>query len=145
MAFEDGLLWLLAVDTADNPSTPTWSTLPQQRSVTFTPSHTDADGTTKDSLGWEDSRTVRRALAFDAAGLWADNDPALEFLLDTKFFGALATDIDEPVGVRLTTAIGDTYIGQTTLEEFPIEAPEGELVSWSATFKFRGVPTVLRV
>jgi len=142
MAVETGLSWLFYVDTADDPSSPTWAKLPQQRGGNLNFSKTDVDATNKDNSGWEDSVSTRRGWSASCDGVYENDDAAIQYLIDTNQLAASTTDYD--VYLKLVDKAGDTYIGSATMDSIELDCPEGDLVSYSISFTGRGALTLTR-
>ena len=140
MAGVTGLTWLFAVDVDDTGSED-WQDLPQQRGGSLSFSKSDVDATNKDNAGYEDSITTRRGWSFSVDGVWEDNNSGLNYLVDTNQLGS---DTDAPVRIKLTNSAGDTYIGSATMDSYELDAPESDLVSYSASFTGRGALVLTR-
>jgi len=135
MAVETGLNWRVAIDVAESDGTPSWVTMPQEVGGTIAFSKSSLDATNKDNSGDEDEVSNRRGWTVSIDGHNADNNSAIEYLIDTNQLHA--TDIDTPVHLRLTNAAGDTFIGWATMESFEYDFGESSLVTFSASFKGR--------
>ena len=142
MAVETGLTWLFYVDTADDPSSPTWAKLPQQRGGNLNFSKTDVDSTNKDNAGFEDSISTRRGWSASCDGVYENDDAAIQYLIDTNQLDGAITNF--PVYVKLVDAAGDVYTGSTTLDSIELDCPEGDLVSYSLSFTGRGALALTR-
>jgi len=142
MAVETGLSWLFYVDTADDPSSPTWAKLPQQRGGNLSFSKEDVDSTNKDNSGWIDSVSTRRGWTASCDGVYENDDAAIQYLIDTNQLAASTTNYD--VYIKLVDKAGDTYTGSATMDSIELECPEGDLVSYSLSFTGRGALTLTR-
>jgi len=142
MAVETGLSWLFYVDTADDPSGPTWAKLPQQRGGNLNFAKTDVDSTNKDNSGWEDSVSTRRGWSATVDGVYENDDAALQYLIDTNQLSGGVTDY--PVYIKMVDAAGDVYTGSTCMDSIELDAPEADLVSYSISFTGRGALSLAR-
>jgi len=141
MAIETGLSWKVWLDTNENPSSPSWDDLPQQKGGTLEFSTTDADATNKDNSGWADSITTSRSWTVTCDGLADPDDTCYLYLVDTVGFGATT---DHRVNLKMENADGDTYIGWAKVDNFSISFGYDEVVNYSVSFSGRGEPTSTR-
>ena len=138
MAIQTGNLWLVAVDTADTPATPTYTSLPQQTAGSMSFSTSRADGTNKSNSGWSNGITVSRSWSVSGGGMSDENDTALLFLIDTIAFGA---NTDHAFMSRVTNEDGDTYIGLVELTALDWDFSGDSIVAYTFTILNRGAPS----
>lgn len=141
MAITTGLEWLIAVDTNENPASPSWATLSQQQTGELTWSGSDADATNKDNAGWADSITTSRTWGGSATCLSDPGDTAYLYLVDTVAFG---TTTDHSIYVRCINHDGDTVIGKAKIDNLSESFGYDEVVNYSVSFTGRTAPTVTR-
>lgn len=141
MAAQTGLKWKVSVDINENPASPDYREITQQRGGSLELTHTSVDITNKDDSGWENEKSTRKGWTVDVDGITDENNAAITYLYG-NFTG---TTTGKDVHVQLKNEDGDTYRGKATLSNFSVDYPESDVVSYAASFKGRGALTITRV
>jgi predicted secreted protein len=134
--------FLLYVDTNSvgatppDPSTRLFVLVSGQKSLTNPQSLATADATDKDSDNWEESVATNRSSEKTVEGVREEGDPGQEALKTANSQRNLAY-------FKIVSAAGDAWQFQGFVTEWSEEAPQDDVVSFSATIKRSGAETEL--
>jgi TP901-1 family phage major tail protein len=122
-----GIDFIIEVNTGTDAS-PIWTKVAGQRGGKLTRGTDDLDLTSKDGSGWEDSDYGNLSWGIESDGLLTEGDAGY-LALENAYMNR------QKIKVHMKTAGGSKYEGKVLIQDFPIDAPHDDLVTYEVKLK----------
>lgn len=118
-------------DTPVNAAVRSYVLVSGQRSMTPAMSLGTADATDKDSGNWEEAIATNRSAELSVEGVREEGDSGQDCLRDANRFR-------NKIYAKYLTPGGEVWEGQFFVTEFSVDAPQDDVVTFSAALKLSG-------